>query len=338
MIHRAVNTYAVWIDTTRVGLAGHSYGGGSTVWIGKQVFDPNGDNWGTNGRFIMMFAPWYPFLITDTELQNYPPGVKLVVVQSYDDFSHEPAYTYYTDPRILRAMYQLIDIPDSDKDYITVFSDTVPSHQYVYNNHTFTYEANHFISYTDLVDGYNNPYDRLDVYVMNRLMHAMTAYVFEGDTAAKNVILGNGSTAQTNMDILPDLAVTDYYVCHRPESEFQYKCTASAGTWSDPSIWKLYDYCTDSDNDGVIDNLGVEAHRPVRFTLYPNPATGFVHLDFDRRVDNFDVKIISAGGKTVWSAHNPNLHIIDTRGWAPGLYFVKIYFENQVAISKLIVE
>lgn len=338
MMQLAVNTYNDWIDTGKVALMGHSYGGGSTIWLGKQIFDPNGLNWGNQGRFIMVFAPWLSFLVTDTDLQNYPAGVKLLMLQSYDDF-HYGGPTYNTDPRALRAVYELINIPDSEKDFITMFSDQNPAHTYVYNGQTFSYIANHYVCYTDLTDGNNNPYDALDVYSSNRLFNAMAEYVFEGNTGAKNVALGNGSNEQKDMGTLPDLAVTDYYVTTRPESVFEYKCSENTpGTWGDPAIWKLQDYCEDSDGDGLIDALQVKEEGKMMFTIYPVPATGFIHIKlFDKyqKIEYVDIKNVD--GKTVLKFINPLNNDFDISVLPAGIYFIHIKTKSWQAIQKLII-
>jgi pimeloyl-ACP methyl ester carboxylesterase len=340
MIEQAVSTYATWIDTSKIGLAGHSYGAGSTIWVGKQLFDSNGLNWGTNGRFIMMFAPWYPFLITDTELQNYPSDVKLAVIQSYDELNSSDDYDYLTDPRVIRAMYQLISIPDTDKDCITVFSDQDATHNYTYNGTTFSYLANHYISYTDLVSGNNNPYDRLDVYLMNRLTNAMTEYVFEGDdVVAKEVILGNGSANQIAMDILPNLAVTDKYITVRPESDFEYKCTADAATWADPAIWKLYNYCEDNNNNGVIDVLNLYENTLNSFNIYPIPANDFLVIQLkNENLHIFNYEIYSILGKKIQSQKLPVNNRISIKHLPKGTYFLKIKTEKNIDVQKFIVD
>ncbi len=322
MIQQAVTTYFSWIDTSRIGLAGHSYGGGATVWLGYHLFDPDGLNWGTNGRFIMMFAPWYPFLIEDFQLQNYPVNVKLVVLQSQDDIHQGNIYN--TDPRILRAMYQLINIPDRDKDYISVFSDNDILHQYSYNGNTFSYEANHYIVYTDLVDGLNNPYDKMDVYISNRLTHAMLSYVFEGDTLARNVILGNGTQEQINMDNLPDLAVTDYYVTTRSQSQFEYKCAADPNAWSSTDIWKLSNYCDDNDHDGHIDVLSTTNFDLKSLRIYPVPATDFVVIRLDKPIKIDKLEIFDVSGKKLYENSDFQFQPIDISKWIAGIYYIKL--------------
>jgi len=75
ILQAALQEYPSLIDTTEVGLAGHSYGAGSTVWLGKQLFG-SPRNRGANGRFIFMTSPWYSLLVTPGDLPNYPPDVQ----------------------------------------------------------------------------------------------------------------------------------------------------------------------------------------------------------------------------------------------------------------------
>ena len=339
MMQQAVSEHADWIDTTKVGLMGHSYGGGSTIWIGKQVFDSNGLNWGMDGRFIMMFAPWLSFKMEATDLQNYPPNVKLVVLQSYDDW-HNGGPNYNTDPRAVRAMYELINIPDSEKDYITVFSDEDSTHEYVYSGHTYSYEANHYISYTDIISGYNNPYDAMDVYLSNRLTHAMIDYVFEGNASGKTVALGNGSASQKDMGIMPDLAVTDYYITNRPESAFEYKCSDDdPNTWGNPTIWKLQDYCEDADNDGVIDNLSFVDLPKIRFTVFPNPSNYFIQLQFSSNNQTIkEIQITNQLGQIVLSRKNCDNYLLDISSLTTGIYNIQVITNRGIGNQKIIVE
>ena len=338
MMQQAVNTYSAWIDTTKVALMGHSYGAGSTIWLGEHVFDPNGLNWGSQGKFIMIFAPWLSFLVTDTDLQNYPAGVKLLMIQSYDDL-HDGGPNYNTDPRALRAVYELINIPDSEKDFVTIFSDQDPNHTYTYNSQTYSYVANHYVCYTDFTDGQNNPYDALDVYSSNRLFNAMADYVFEGNVNAKNVALGNGSNEQIDMGTMPDLAVTDYYITTRPESVYEYKCSENQpGTWGNPDIWKLQDYCDDADGDGHIDALSVKNQALAQFNVYPIPATKLIHIEIvghDEPIEMLNINNVE--GKTVLKFTNPDFQNIDISSLTPGRYFVQIKTKKGQWVKKIVV-
>jgi pimeloyl-ACP methyl ester carboxylesterase len=262
MIERSVAEWGEWIDTSHVGIMGHSYGGGASIWVGLDLFGTK--NWGENGRFILTLSPWLTFLTERSDLENYPDNVKLLIQISDDDLSNDEDYIWNTDERALRAVFELINISDEDKDFIRVYSDTNPTHQYEYNGNTYSYKANHYISYTGNTSsgGDYEPYDRLDVFAVNRLTQAMTEYVFEGNQSAKSVALGNGSAQQVDMGIMPDLSVTDFPVITRNPDDFAYKCNAETG-WSDPSIWKLKDYCEDLDSDGLIDALDLSPRLDV---------------------------------------------------------------------------
>lgn len=342
MMQQAVATYTNWIDTTKVGLSGHSYGAGSTIWIGKQVFDANGLNWGSNGRFIIIFQPWLSFLMNDTDLQNYPSNVKLLVLQSYDEVNSSAPPAYLTDTRAVRAMYQLISIPDTDKDCATLFSDNDVAHQYNYNGSTFSYLANHYICYTDLVNGDRNPYDALDVYAVNRLTNAMTDYVFEGNAAAKDVALGNGSASQIDMGILPSLAVTDYYIENRPESDFEYKCSENQpGTWGSPDIWFLSNYCDDLDNDGHIDNVALVNQESFnnKLSLYPIPSTAFLNIRFNNGYQEIlNYKIVDVLGNVIESVDKPQTYVVDISSLVRGTYFIKVATSNTNYTKQFIVK
>lgn len=339
MIHWAVQQYGQWIDTTKVGLAGHSYGAGSTIWLGMHLFDAQQSNWGSQGKFIIMFAPWLSFLVTDTDLQNYPPGVKLLMIQSYDDY-HANGNTYNTDPRALRAVYQLINIPNDEKDFITVYSDPDPAHQYTYQGNTYAYTANHYVVYTGKSDDYGNyqPFDALDVYSSNRLTHALIKYAFDNDQNAKNVCLGNNSAAQRDMWIMPDLEVTDYYVTTRPESDFEYRCSENTpGSWGDPSIWHLQNYCEDADGDGVIDALKIPEVIRQNFQIYPNPVQNFLTI---RHTHNkkMQISIYGQDGKLLQKHQGSSVYILNTGTWQTGIYHLSITTRNQTFQAKIIKE
>ena len=239
LVEQAVAQNRAWMDLTKVGLLGHSYGAGATVWLGKRVFA--GDkNWGSNGRFIFMTTPWLTMLTTAQDLIDYPENTKLLVQVSHDEVGKN-GHLYKMDPRAIRAVYQLISIPDEDKDFVTIKSDWKLG---------YNYKGNHHVAYTT-----EEHYDLLDVLLINRHSHAMLNYVFEGDNLAKKVALGNGSIEQKTMKngqvTLRDLEVSDAPVVYRLQSDYQYKCSTG---WID-QYWKLGGYCDDVNFNGVIDAL-----------------------------------------------------------------------------------
>ena len=335
MLESANNLYPNWIDTTKVGLMGHSYGAGSTIWIGNEIFGA-AYNWGVNGRFIFMTAPWLSFLMDANDLQNYPADVKLLIEISDDDFSTDADYTWNTDERAIRAVYELINIPNDEKDFVRVLSDPTT---FVYQGTTYAYDASHYVSYTGVESGgLLRTYDAMDVYAINRLSHALIDYVFEGNADAKEVALGNGSASQTDMGLLNDLQVTDTPIITRPENEFLYRCSATEG-WGSPDIWKLQDYCNDTDNDGVIDYLGTEGLTQSYFTLYPVPASSLLNIRFVagfEKIESFEIKDYL--GRVIKKVKQPNSYSIDTSELTTGNYFISIHTAKHNSTQKIIIK
>ncbi len=332
ILQAARSEFPAWIDTTRTGLMGHSYGGGATIWLGKHLFAPPHD-WGTNGRFIFMTAPWYSLLVTENDLQNYPSGVKLVIEISNDDLHASGNGNYNTDERAVRAVFELINIPDSEKDFIRVYSD--PQHTYNYDGNndgtdeTYYYKADHYISYANVFNdiGEFQPYDALDVYALNRIIHALAEYTFHRDISAKNVALGNNAPQQTDMGFLPDLLVTDYPVITRPESVFEYKCS---DTWQDfetgQNTWFLQNACADSDQDGIIDLLEVNAVTRYKhvMNIFPNPAHEFLYFS-DPSPKH--IRIYDVSGKKLLEQTRVK-EVLNVSSLPEGFYILQIRQEN----------
>ncbi len=346
MIQAAETEYPSWIDTDKVGLMGHSYGGGSTIWLGKQVFE-NPRNWGANGRFIFMTAPWYSLLVNENDLLNYPSDVKLLIEINNDDI-HEGTNNWNTSERAIRAVFELINIPNDEKDFVRIFSDAT-TYQFDSDNdgtpETYNYQANHYISYTGTYNSYAHfqPYDALDVYAINRLSHALIDYVFEGNQQGKTVALGNGSAQQVDMGFLTDLSESDTPVITRPENQFQYKCHDN---WNDfatnNNTWFLQNACDDSDGDGTIDRveqLSINNLKNENVNLYPNPANDYVHLDIENnKIQGTVVNIYEISGKLILKDIKLNNNSINVSSLNSGYYLVKITTPNNIYTKGLLIK
>ncbi|MGV3624617.1 MAG: hypothetical protein ACO1OB_27605 [Archangium sp.] len=78
--------YATTFDMTRVGFAGHSFGGGATPEMARRGFVEQG--WGSNGRFIFVMAPWYSW---GTGYDTLPSNTRAVIQVYADDDTNDPA-------------------------------------------------------------------------------------------------------------------------------------------------------------------------------------------------------------------------------------------------------
>jgi hypothetical protein len=199
----AVKRYPAIIDSTKTGFMGHSFGGGAAIALAYRAFSERG--WGSRGRFIFTMAPWYSYEADNQMLNNFPSDTKLLS-QVYEDDS-------INDHRMAIDIYNNINIPDSEKDFIIVKKSVIQG---------YTYLAEH-----DLPSTFK-AYDAYDYYSVYRLLDALMDYTFNGSMAGKNVALGNGSAEQITMpgyngQIMSPLSVTDNPVPEFDQSKYIFK-------------------------------------------------------------------------------------------------------------------
>lgn len=201
---KAVVNYPGIIDTTKVAFMGHSFGGGASFGLGYKGFVEK--SWGKNGRFIFAMAQWYSYQLTQSQLQSFPSNTKLIT-QVYDD-------DVTNDHRMAIDIFKNINIASSEKDFILIKKSVLP---------TYTYTAEHNLPTTrDNIDAY-------DYYGIYRLLDAMIDYSFNGNAAAKNVALGNGSPEQITMPSYQGISLTPLIVTDDPtplylQSKYQFSC------------------------------------------------------------------------------------------------------------------
>jgi hypothetical protein len=95
------------IDKTKIGIVGHSSGGGFTFRL-LNYFTKNG--YGENGSFIFTMDPWFSFEMSEENFEEIPQETK-VIIQHY-------AKNSTTDPRIpLTIFNQLSQINREDIDF-----------------------------------------------------------------------------------------------------------------------------------------------------------------------------------------------------------------------------
>ena len=212
----AVDNYSNIIDTTRIGIFGHSVGGGAVSWLGKKFFMDK--NYGLNGRFMFASSPWINFEITQTDLLNFPQDVAFITQFFEEDTGFVSPNG--TDPRYGIDIYNNINIPASEKDFIMVNSSDVSGYHYTTDHGIYS----------------NAPYDALDFYGLFKHIDALIDYKFNGNCAAKYVCLGNGGLAQIDMGEMNPLTVNEDIVI-LPQSHYDYPCNAAGNPRSA--------YCTD---------------------------------------------------------------------------------------------
>jgi len=268
--------------------------------------------------------------------------VKLLIEVNDDDVRPDKPQTWNTSERAIRAVFELINIPESEKDFVRVYS---TDKAFIYENYSYSYTADHYVSYTAATSlrGYKT-YDALDVFAINRMSHALIDYVFEGSLAGKNVALGNGSAAQIEMDFLTKLGVTDTPILTRDENEYVYKCTSKWNDFADnKNVWFLQKGCTDSDGNGIIDlkesSLAVVDEKQSIFSLYPVPTTGKLQIRFNKELEEIkELQIVDVTGKLLFKDRQPTSNTVDVSNLTSGTYFLRIRTEASVGVRPFIVK
>ncbi len=209
---KAFTEFPTLLDPTRVGFVGHSLGGGALPALALQGLVNEG--WGGSGAFLYNMAPWYSYEVSQAELETFPSHVKMIM-QIFDD-------DRVNDHRMAIDLFENINIPDSEKDFITTFSDS---------NGGMLLDADHFVP----LGATGSPQvDGLDFYGIHRLIDALADYTFTGNLDGKNVALGGGSPEQTFMGEWPDttpvtpLAVTDDPVAAYAQNQFLFRFNSLA--------------------------------------------------------------------------------------------------------------
>jgi len=116
------------IDTSKIGVLGHSAGGGITLTILKHFSDMG---YGANGRLVMMYDPWFAFNMNETDIQSLPSNTN-VILEQFGNRGNNDANG--TDARIPLTLYSLLSsIPSNHKDYY-VYDGQNADHTYPYGN------------------------------------------------------------------------------------------------------------------------------------------------------------------------------------------------------------
>ncbi len=123
------------LDTTRIGVIGHSSGGGYVFNILDKLSDDHG--FGTNGRFIFTIDPWFAFDMMQADMLSLPSNTN-VIVQQYGLGGNN--IENGTDARIALTEYYLLEsIADNKKDYQV----------HTNANHNYPYDVGAGIDYTN---------------------------------------------------------------------------------------------------------------------------------------------------------------------------------------------
>jgi acetyl esterase/lipase len=195
------------LDTTRVGVQGQSFGGGMVPAIGLYFFTRR--NWGANGAYLYLTAPWYCNGISESELTSLPQHVKMVTMIFDEDNINDHA--------IAIDIHHAVALPAEQKNFITLFSDSIDG---------MVMRADHFVPYgTGYVYGQEN---YLDYYGVYRFGDALAAYSFYGSAEGKSIAMGDGDGRQRFMGkrldntLVKPAGITRTPVVLHPQDDYFY--------------------------------------------------------------------------------------------------------------------
>ncbi len=179
-ISHGVKRFSSFIDTTRIGFVGHSYGAGAIPYVANRCIREK--KWCRNGSFQFLMAPFFTFAMKEEELRTFPPDVP-TIVQVYENDE-------VTDHRIALDLFLTIGVVDSLKNYLLVRSDTLGS---------CILQADHALPCNEIhEDGQNNS---LDTYAVFRVFDALAEFGFTRNPAAYQIAPGNDSSDQAKMGV-----------------------------------------------------------------------------------------------------------------------------------------
>lgn len=179
----AANQYAGVIDSTRVGFAGHSYGGGAVPWLALKGVRERG--WGSQGLALFLLAPWFSSFVSDNDLASFPAQTQAIVHVYEDDLIN--------DHRMAIDLFTHLNVPAANKDYLMVHSDRIDGYNYTASHRVPTGWGNADSGFT------SSAFDALDRWAVLRIARALSASALHGDATGRAIALGHGSAAQTQM-------------------------------------------------------------------------------------------------------------------------------------------
>lgn len=281
---RAAQNYADIIDTTTVGFLGHSFGGGASFGISHELFE---DGWGTNGRFIYTLAQWYTYIDAE-DLSSFPDDVKVLFEIFNDDTTN--------DHRMAVDIFNHINTPVDEKDFLLVSSSTVDG---------YTYVADH------VVPNIAAAYDALDYYAYYRLLDALCDYTFNGNLIGKDVALGHGSAAQITMpEGMGNLQQFDNPMVSYPQDRYLWQCADELN----PRV----DLCNDV-------TVGITNTRSIsKISIYPNPASTILTIETQNTTGLQIIIYNSMGQQKANYILADTKVIIDISNLQRGVYFVSV--------------
>ena len=167
------------LDTSKIGVIGHSMGAGFCPKIFHQAIIDKG--WGSQGSFMYIIQPYFVFRMNKEQWKQIPGSSKILIQVSDNDIylDHEIA--------IHDIWKNLGNHPVDNKEY-QVFLST--------NNLSVSLDANHYLPTTA---GLNSTLDCYDKWGVWRRASALIHTTFNNDLLANDLVFGHGTATELFM-------------------------------------------------------------------------------------------------------------------------------------------
>ncbi|MFK7832567.1 MAG: T9SS type A sorting domain-containing protein [Winogradskyella sp.] len=160
-----------------------------------------------------------------------------------------------------------------------------------------------------------------------------------------NLVASNGEFALYNSSSFSSsTAILDFVQWGTGASSSREATAVAAGLWDAGTFVTTappYQYSGDGTQNGVSNwvTLGIDDFETTStISLYPNPTTTTLNIDFTNTISSGTVQVHDILGKRVFSqsiSANNGLQI-DVANWNTGLYLVKIVTENSTETKRFI--
>jgi len=333
-LDQLIDSFSQYVDTTRVGIIGSFMGGGArAIQVASEKFIY--ENWGENGRFLItdhsgpaiVGGAWEESgkpVFTNEALDAFPDDMKYISIVG--DLTH------WFDPSFSIDFYEHIGVPDSNKAFFEIASDTLDGHIY------FASEVMNMTNTQFVNDTWAKyvMYDAYDEYVYYRTIDALGNLLWKNDYNARNYCLGgdeNGNIPMADGLLKPihstDNPDPDRYWYAKARGSYVYPC------WSVP--WNLRKYYTNWPCHGVMDRVDLVESD---FSFYPNPVGDIQEIQFDFQWVNSiqSIDIYNSTGQLLSSIQEPTTNKIPIDKWSTDhlLIFCVNWKNAQTTFSKII--
>lgn len=157
------------MDTSRLGVMGHSFGGGASPWLMRQAL---ATGWGSKGSFVYANAPWYSYRMTTPDFAALA-STRFLLMMFDDDTTNDHRIGISHEWEPWQGPREYIRLPSASEGRCSLVAD-------------------HVVPSTDGIGG-SVARNALDTWGVWRHAQALAACTLRGDTTACSVIDGGAA-------------------------------------------------------------------------------------------------------------------------------------------------